>query len=217
MIASHRPSARWTKLFLPVTVGAAAGFAAAYLFLSLIDIGGDTRLRPSEEIAGLIGIVYILMGLAVLFGVAAPKAGAKLLNVEDAEELHEQRVQLGLNSAGMMVIGSALVVLALSGPTGWIAGTPGLIATLVLVALGTGLSVLASRHADEFQSTLSREAGALAFTLLAVAGGGWAILAHTDHVAPPQPIDWISMFAAFILIATFWLAARRGVLNRGPN
>ena len=73
------------------------------------------------------------------------------------------------------------------------------------------------RHIDELQRALSNDAVASAFYLMAFFGGGWALLAHLDYVAPPVPLDWLTMFAATLLIGAFWQTARRGLMMRGPN
>ncbi len=47
--------------------------------------------------------------------------------------------------------------------------------------------------------------------------GGWALLAHTGFVATPAPLDWLTMFAVFLLTGCFWQGARRALMLRGPN
>ena len=44
-------------------------------------------------------------------------------------------------------------------------------------------------------------------------GGGWALLAHAGMVVAPQPLDWLTMFAAILLLATYWVCGVRGLLN----
>ena len=208
---------KFRKLLLPVAVGAAAGFLGAVAFLRLTDRGTDAGLSTSGEIAGLTALIYILAALSVLIGTSLPNAGAKLLNVEDADELREMKVQLYYSAAGMAAFGLALLVLALSGPDGWIAPEMGAGLTIALLVLGAVLSKLMVRHTDELQQELSRAAMALAFTLMLVFGGGWAILAHTGLLVGPAPLDWVTLFAATLIVAAFWEAGKRGLLTRGPN
>ena len=208
---------KWKKLLLPTGIGAVSGFLAAFAFLQFTDSDVGTGLTGSEEIAGLVAIIYILTGLAVLVGVLSPNTGAKVLNVEDADELREQRVQLGYSAVGMAAFGIALLVLALAGPTGWIAPMTGAILAIVLILFATALSFFMTRHIDELQRELSRDAMGMSFSLVTFFGGGWALLAHTGLLSAPAPIDWLTMFAAALLIAAFWQTGKRGLLMRGPN
>ncbi|MAM37612.1 MAG: hypothetical protein CL949_03690 [Erythrobacter sp.] len=212
--AEHR-NAKFKKLLVPIGVGAFTGFIAAMAFLRLTDRGSG--LSTSAEIAGLVGLIYIVAGLAVMGGALLPKAGAKLLNVEDADELRELKVQLIYSSIGMAAFGLALLIMALSGPGGWIAPTMGATLTIALIALGMMLSKFMNRHTDELQQALSRDAMALSFVLVGLIGGGWAILAHAQLSPAPAPLDWLTLVAATLLVAAFWESGKRGMLTRGPN
>ena len=86
------------KLLLPLAVKVAVAFLATVAFIELTDWGTDAELSTSggiaglstsAEIAGLMALSYILAALSVLIGTSLPNAGAKLLNVEDADELRE--------------------------------------------------------------------------------------------------------------------------------
>lgn len=57
----------------------------------------------------------------------------------------------------------------------------------------------------------------ISFYLLFVVGGGWALLAHCGLVDAPAPLDWLTMFAVFLLVGCFWQVGRRGLLVRGPR
>lgn len=205
------------RLALPLATGGISGFLASLAFLNLTEIASADGLGVSRDIGGLVGVIYILIGLVVALGVVRPGVGAKLLNVEDADELREGRRMLGLSSVAMVMLGAALILLVLSGPVGPLA--PGLSAggAVLLFGIVTWLSVVARRLTDEMQRDLSRDATATAFNLLVLVGGGWALLAHTGFAAAPAPLDWLTMFAVFMLCATFWQAGRRGLMNRGPN
>ncbi|MFK4002833.1 hypothetical protein [Qipengyuania sp. NPDC077563] len=205
------------KLLLPIAVGAVAGFLGALAFLRLTDRGTDAGLSTSAEIAGLTALIYILSALAVLIGTLLPNAGAKVLNVEDADELREMKVQLCYSAVGMAAFGLALLILALSGPDGWFTPEAGAGLTIALVVLGVLVSKLMGRHTDELQQELSRDAMASSFVLVILIGGGWAILAHTGFLIAPGPLDLVTLFAATLLVAAFWQSAKRGLLTRGPN
>lgn len=216
---SNTPARKSTfrKLILPVGVGGLGGFLGATAFLRLTDFDGVAGLSVSQEIAGLVGLLYVFISASVLFGVFMPNAGARILNVEGADELREQRKQLTLSGAGCAALGTALVVLALTGPELPLQQTAGAVIAIGLVLAGTLATVAMKRHTDELQASLSRDAVVTAFYLMFYIGGCWAVLAHAELVRSPLPLDWLTMFACTILIGAFWQVGRRGMLLRGPN
>lgn len=205
------------RLALPLSAGAISGFLASLAFLNLTDFATADGLGASREIAGLVGVIYILTGLVVALGAARPGVGAKLLNVEDADELREGKRMLALSSAAMVLLGTALILLAIAGPVGPLAPALSVGGAVLLLVIATWLSVVSQRLTDEMQRDLSRDATATAFNLLLLVGGGWALLAHTGYLAAPAPLDWLTMFAVSVLVATFWQGWRRGLMTRGPN
>lgn len=207
----------WRRLAVPLIVGAIAGGLGAFAFLQLAEIDGGDGLGTSREIAGLVGVLYALCGVAVLLGALNPAVGAKFLNVEDADELREQSRMLVYSGVATLLIGLALGLLALSGEDGFVAAEIGAIVAVASIIAASILSIAMQRHIDELQRALSNDAVASAFYLMAFFGGGWALLAHLDYVAPPAPLDWLTMFAATLLIGAFWQTARRGLMMRGPN
>jgi hypothetical protein len=205
------------RLAVPVIVGAVSGFTATLLFLNLVDGEGAQSLGRSREIAGVVGILYLLTALGVGVGLARPGIGARFLNVEDADELREQRRMLGYSCISMAALSGALFVLVLVEPVGPIGRELGAAGAIGLLLLANGLGLFQARHLDELQRAMTRDSVASAFYLLFVVGGGWALLAHCGLVGAPAPLDWLTMFAVFLLIGCFWQAGRRGLLVRGPN
>lgn len=216
---SNAPARKSTfrKLILPVGVGGLGGFLGATAFLRLTDFDDVSGLSVSEEIAGLVGLLYVFISLSVLFGVFMPNVGARILNVEDADELREQKKQLTLSGVGCAALGAALVVLALTGPELPLQQTVGASIAIGLVLVGTLATIAMKRHTDELQASLSRDAVVMAFYLMFYIGGCWAVLAHAELARSPLPLDWLTMFACTILIGAFWQVGRRGMLLRGPN
>lgn len=207
----------WRRLALPLLGGAVAGFLAATAFLNFVDVDGGSGLGPSREIAGLVGVIYALTGASVLAGTLSPGLGAKFLNVEDADELREQRQMLSFSGVAMVLLGAALVLLAIAGEGGLVSTQVGAIGAIAFVLIATWLSFRSRRHIDELQRALSGDATTTAFYLVFFVGGSWAMLAHLDYLAGPAPLDWLTLFAASVLIASFWQTGRRGLLLRGPN
>jgi len=201
-------------ILLRMALGGVVGYCAAAGMLYLIKgpLGG---LGKSETIAALVAVIYAVNGLAVSLGTASPSIGARFLNVEDAEELREQKKVLMLSGVSMVLWGIGLFALSLGAPGGPLAQTVALALGTGGLLIGTLLSIPAYRASDELMRAISLEAGALSFGLVMLIGGGWAMLAHLGYTAAPAPIDWLSLFYALILIASFIAVGRRGML--GPR
>lgn len=217
MNAAKQEKSLARRLALPMAGGATTGFAATFLFLNVMHGEGMPALGLSREIAGVTGILYLICALAVCVGLASPGFGARFLNVEDADELREQRRTLGYSCVAMAALGGALFVLVFTEPVGPIGGEVGAAIAIALVLLACVLGYFQARHIDELQRALSRDGTATAFYLVFTIGGGWALLAHCGLTAPPAPLDWLTMFAESLLIGCLWQAGRRGLLTRGPN
>ena len=61
-------------------------------------------------------------------------------------------------------------------------------------------------------TTAATETGNVAYYLILLVGGGWAILAHLDFAPPPAPLDWLTMLFGLALVASFVASGRRGML-----
>ena len=201
------------KIALPAAIGAVCGFIVAFGVTWFSDDIGETGLSASAEIATLVGALYLMVSVFVGLGTLRPGTGAKLLNVEDADELREQRTLLLNSSYGMGLWGLALIVLALSGTTAPIAPLAGLIVTVVLYVLGLYFTVRAYAHSDELMTAVNREAAVWSYGLAFAVLGGWSAVAHVEYIGGPGPLDVLSVFYAMVLIATFIAAGRRGMLN----
>lgn len=205
-------SRKLKKTLFALGLGGVAGFLGAFGFMQLADTGTLGDLGASREIAALVGVTYLVTAIAVLAGVVAPKAGASFLNVEDAEELREQKYQLSMSGLGMVTAGAALIVAALAAPDGPIAPSVALLACVGLMIVAVLASIASHKRQDELMRAIGRETGATAFYLLFFVGGGWAIAAHLDYTAGPAPLDWLTMFWGLTLLAAFVVVAKRGML-----
>lgn len=201
------------KLILPLFLGGVVGFAFALGVGQFSDGIGETGLSTSAEVATLIGGFYVLFSLFVGGGTLLPGAGAKVLNVEDADELREQRAVLMQSSYAMGLWGLALVTLALSGVFDALTPAVSLAAAGVLYAFGVYFVVRSYGASDELMMAVNREAGNWSYALIFALLGGWSALAHVGYIAPPAPLDVLSAFYAMVLIATFIAAGRRGMLK----
>lgn len=206
--------AKITKVqLMRMMAGMLFGAVAAALFLTFagkhLELGdGGTML------AVVAGLSYGLMGLGVLVGAVAPRTGARFLNVEDEDEIREQRRSLAPSAAACILIGLFLLLLAVS---------PGLEAALGREALaliaggilaGTVLTTLATnKRTDELTRQISLEASALALHVALVVLGGWAALAQLGFVEWMTPLALIAGLALLELFAIFAISAKRGLMR----
>lgn len=201
------------KAIFAASIGAVAGFLGAMAGLELADSGMLGDFDVSREIAMLVGLIYIITAAAVLFGLASPKVGATFLNVEDAEELREQKTMLGYSGAGMASAGIALIVVALGGDGGVLDPLTALGIYVILTVVTVAVSLLSRKHQDELMRAIGQECAALAFYLVVLVGGTWALLDHLGIVPSPAALDWLTMFWGLLLVAAFVGTARRGMLE----
>ena len=205
---------RWVrKLLIPASIGAVAGFAASAGMMRYIDSAAVGGLNLSATIAALVGVLYAVIGFGIAFGTASPSLGARFLNVEDVDELREQKQVLSLSGAAMVLWGAALLALALAAPDGPVPQAAALAIGAGGLLLGTVLSVLVYRASDELMLAVNLEAGALSYGLVLLAVGGWAMLAHLGYLAAPAPLDLLSLFYVLVLLASFIAVGRRGMLQ----
>lgn len=206
--------AKWRKLTVSMLIGGLAGFAGASALMATVKGGVLGTLSLSQVGALCVALVYLLMGLAVLVGAASPRVGSTFLNVEDADELREQRPSILPSALSCLAMTVGLVVLALSGPAGVLAPTSALIVFGITLVIASWLSVIVMRHSDELMRQVMREGAATSFYLAFAVLGGWAMLAHLGVVTAPAMLDVVSLFYALTLVGCFWVIGRRGMLVR---
>ena len=153
---------------------------------------------------------------ALGLGVMAPKSGAHLLNVEDAEELREQRGPLWRASLVMVLLGITVLALAL----GRVEQSAGLFssATAAVVAAicfaGVVIVSFAGRNDhDELMRAVSREAMTVALYSITALIGVWAAAAHLGYARWITPLDTISALLIVQLGAIIFVSAKRGLLR----
>ena len=204
---------KWRKHVIGLVLGLATGMAGGFVTIRLIDGGALGELGGSQIAAAMVGLIYIITALGVSAGLVSPRLGAQFLNVENAEELQEQRRMLGLSAAGMVAWGLMLIVLAASGPGGRLPPATALVVAAVLLLASIALAAAQWRLMDELLHRTSSEGGNLAFYLTLLFGGGWAVVAWLGFAPGPGHLDWITLFSVAGLAGTMVAAGRRGLLN----
>lgn len=208
-----KPRSKQYKTLVSLLVGGLAGGIASAAALGVIASGRLGELGLSREIAILVGVLYLVCAAGVGFGALSPRAGSRFLNVEDAEELREQRGKLLGGAVATGAIGLALMLAAIAAPVGPLAASVALACVVALIGLAGFLGVRQQKQTDEFMRELSRDALAAAFYLISLAGGGWSLLAHLGFVPGPEPIDWLTMFVGVLILATLAACMQRGLMT----
>ncbi len=200
------------KLVLSMGIGAAVGFVATYSLVRAANIGLFGDIDGSALAAMMVAMLYIAVALFVGIGTRNPNAGSRFLNVEDADELREQRRVFLLSSCALGLWGIALFALGLAGKGAMLSREMALIIAVPGLCAGSFAAWHSYQLSDELMVAMNREAGALSHMLTFVLLGGWAMLAHLEYLAGPATLDMLTAFYLLVLIATFLTAARRGIL-----
>lgn len=215
-IETARAFAKWRKLLMQLVagllLGGVVGYGAGYLLGDQFAARGHEDVPLSVDIAVLVAVIYILVSVTVLAGSASPAIGARILNVEDADEVREMQSQFVSAGLAMLLWGVALLGLALAAPVGPLAAPVALTLGAGGLAIGLWFAFRSYREADELMLAMNLEAGAITYGLVLVVLGGWGMLAHLGYVAPPQPLDLLTACYVLVLVATFIAVGRRGML-----
>ena len=210
-------AAKWKKSAAKMLVGAAVGLGASVAVTTLAGAPLLDAMGPSRLALAAVGLAYLLMAAMVGFGLAAPRAGAQLLNVGDAEELREERAGMMLSVVTMGAIGLVLTLLALASAPGFAGPVPAGLAlgALVLATVGGVIASWAWRDRyDELNRQLGLEGCFWAFCLSWVLLTLWAAADFLGFGAALTPVDVITTLAAMMLLGSFVAIGRRGMMSR---
>jgi hypothetical protein len=207
-LQAHADRPLWQRITLGFVVGAGAA-------LALLSIAGDLRHAfrdPGFMLAVIAGLCYCLIGAIVGAGLLSPKAGARFLNVADAEEIGDERAKMWPSALSCILLGLFFLALAFAPrlPVGRSAILAGL---AICVAVVAALTVSVTHHSDELGKRIGTEASALTLHLAIVLFGGWATLAHLGFVAWITPLAFLAGLALLMLAAIFWLSASKGLMS----
>ena len=192
--------------------GAVVGAVGTGLFLAFVGEPNMDLDDPGIMLAIVSGLSYVLIGLIVAVGLASPKAGAKFLNVEDADEIREESPKLWMSALCCVLIGVFLLALAMA--DGLIGSQPALIIAAASFAGMLVIGFISAKRYDELTRQISLEASAGAFYTTVLFVGGWAALSHLGYVAWRSPLALVSGLALLLLVAIFVVAAQRGLMMR---
>jgi hypothetical protein len=201
---------KWGKLAKQLLGGGILGAFCGYFGTEQL-----IRAEATADQAAVIGVgfVYLLMAILCAAGLAMPKLGAKMLNVEDEEELQEQRRVLTGSSIAMAAIGIAMVLLGAAEKGGWVSPVAALDALLIAFALSIIITWRDWKYYDELMLQVSRDAGNFAFLGVGSAIMLWSAAAHLDFVDPLSPLMLVALITGGMLLAVFIAAGLRGMLH----
>jgi hypothetical protein len=219
MTTQASKAAGWRKMAIQAIIGAIAGASGMFAMLALIDAQGGLDWAPSAIILLGVGFIYALMGLFVGIGTVAPRlVGQRLLNVADADEIVEERANMGASAIGCIIMGAALMLLA-QAVAADAAGAAALVSPaaafwILLAVLGgfTLVSLWMWKSFDELWRQLTVEITALTGNILLVVATVWGSAAAAGLVAGPGPLDLVSLSFGSMLLACFVITARRGMM-----
>lgn len=205
-----------TKMLLQLLFGAVAGAAGMIGMLTALE-SVDGLLDDGARLFALAtAMVYLLMAAVVALGTALPKVGAKTLNVEDSEELTEQRATLLVSSLTFVLIAAFLGAIALAEGTsgiGLFGNGPAAALALVTGAGLTFLSVRYRRMGDEMMRLVAHEANSIMVGLLFLTAVAASAAAQLGYAAPLAPLTLIAGFFALYLLSIFVAVGLRGMLK----
>ena len=199
-----------TRDMIKALVGAIFGAAATGLFLFLLDDRIDMD-NAGTMIAIVAGLSYFLMGLLVGLGALAPNTGARFLNVEDADEIREERTKLAPSAIACALIGVFLLALVLA--EGFGDPTTGLSVAGVALVGAVVIAVRTRRQGDELMRQVGFESAALTLHTGLLVMAIWAALAHLGYASWVDPLAFIAGAALLYLIAIFVVAGTKGLMR----
>lgn len=215
--ATDARAGTWKKTLLSMLGGAAFGGGSVALLLWL---GGDDLLKAmggSRLVLAAVGLTYLLIAAMIGFGLMSPRAGAKVLNVEDAEELIDERPKLLRSALYMAILGLALMLLAIARAPGFAEGVvPATVAlaAVLLVLLVSLVSTLWMKVYDELDWQIGLEGGAWAFLLAAGVLLPWAALDALGWNPPLGSLDVVTVLAVSLVAGSFIAVGKRGMMVR---
>lgn len=210
-------SVRSVRNFAIVNAAVVALFLLAVWSLDSLDAADSLRAMGASKVAAAgVGMVLMIVALVGMFALWNANTGERFMNLDPdaAEDLRERGRLILCSLVWMVASGLLLVGLSLAGPGGLLSPATALAGALLLFAITSAMGIAAWRLSDELGRMLALEAGNMAFYLIQLFGGGWAMLAHLRYVPAPAPLDWLTMFTVLMFAASFIAAGRRRLLTR---
>jgi hypothetical protein len=198
------------KAVFQMSVGGVCGVLAIAALRKFLPAG---ELTADELALSTLGVIYSLSGLLIMVGLSVPKLGEKLLNVEDQDELMEQRRMLAGTSAICLIWGVAQILLLISGPGKLLPAWAGVTFISLGMIMCVGIYYRDRRFYDELIWDITQKASYICFAGLWVLFSVWGAAAMAGLVVVPSPAAIIALFSGGYLLATFVAAGQKGLLE----
>ncbi len=206
---------RMRTALMRMLAGAIFGAAAMSLFLFFVPKSSWDVDDPSIMIATVAGASYLLIGLSVAIGLIAPGAGARFLNVEDPDEIREERPKLKSATLVFVLTGIFLLVLAFSKAGAGLLDPRASAAVAIFCLVGIlAAGWISSKKSDELTKQMGQEASSISLQLVMLVIAGWAVFAQVGEARPIEPLTLLASLALLQLFVTFVVIGRRGLLIR---
>lgn len=200
------------KVLLQLILGGLGGGLGMFGVLTFFEGRSGADVSPVHAVAIGTALIFGLMALLVVLGSLAPGIGVRTLNVEDREELEEQRSVLIIGAVSFVLV-AALVGILAAASAGLVAmGSAALIAGATTIGLIVW-SILYRNHGDEMMRAAAKDAGVTTTHLIFLVFGCWAGAAALDLVPMFEPLLFVAGFFLIYLLAVFMAVGRRGLLK----
>ena len=211
-MTTHTGKQPLRTMLMRTMVGAIFGAGSAALILLLLRGSGVDLRDPGVVLTLMAGLCYLLMGFIVAVGAMVPRTGALILNVEDEEELREERPTLAPGGVSSVLLGLFLLSLLAFHEAASIGRELVLAIAAAFLSGSVVFGVVSHKRSDELTRQISLEASALALQVIALVFGGWAALAWLGYVGWISPLAFLGSYALIHLAAVFAIITQRGMM-----
>ena len=202
----------WRKALLSALLGGLCGYFAGKFLAQNHTENLFGAMSNSEYICFSLGLIYAISGLFVFLAIGFPRIGAQLLNVQDRQELEENRPMLFFSAWSILAMGIILILVPAAHTDGPLDNQTALVICGVLLLMMLYAHWRLNQVMDEMMKSVSMEAGYIAFIMILAFGGIWVAVAQLGYAIAPQTLDWLSMTTGFLWVASFISVAKRGML-----
>lgn len=215
MVAEHNADSSLRKAAKLVPAALVGGFVGFFGMRYILRAGDSGMVFPDGSVIAAIAItvIYAVLAIVALVGMASPKLGVAMKMYVDEQEWVDEQPMMRYSAISMAALLPVLPLLLLFDPYQLLSFevTAALLAVCVIVTVWATVGVW--REMDELWRDVSMASGNIGFYTLFAIGGLWSVLAHLGLLSPLSAIDWITLFYAVALVAILGAAQRRGLLE----
>lgn len=202
------------KMLIQSIIGFVCGIlsyvAARYLVIGNFDIAID--LSTDAFVFMAISVMYFMIGLSVFIGVMLPrKIGAVMLNVQDEEEIEDEKQNLWISSVILMAIGASQILLLMSLNNDYITPVIGFAAMTATYIISLIISFKQWDHYDELVKKVTFDSSYLCLSIICTILWFWCSAAWLNWMTGPTPLSLLSMISGIYLLSLFIVATRLGL------